>query len=68
MMVNDDPTLASAMSAYVAYDSHGVLPDPGGWMDQSCQFVGLVRIVNSERGRWERIREKELERLRKVKK
>jgi len=45
-----------AIRAYIQLDSRSVLPNAGGFEDQSPQFAQIVDVVDHERGRWERIR------------
>lgn len=41
------------MRTYALFDQRGVLPDDGGWEDQSALFVRFVHIVDHERSQWE---------------
>ncbi len=45
------------LTAYQAYDAHGVLPARGGLLNQTASFMEGCSIIDSERGRWERIRQ-----------
>jgi hypothetical protein len=45
-----------AMRHYMQLDAHGVLPERGGWLDQSPSFAAFCSVVDQERGRWERVR------------
>lgn len=68
-VLNRDPAarnaLASFLSAYNAYTNHGILPELGGWADQTAQFEQSVNVADAERGRWEALRERHLESERK---
>lgn len=41
------------MDAYIQLHSRQILPQEGGWLDQSAAFVDAVRIADQERGRLE---------------
>jgi hypothetical protein len=45
-----------AVRAYIQLDSRSVLPNAGGFEEQSPQFAQIVDVIDHERGRWERIR------------
>lgn len=45
------------MQLYSQYDARNVLPALGGWIEQSPSFLALIQTVDTERGRWERVRE-----------
>lgn len=38
---------------------HGVLPDPGGWQDQSAVGCDAIELAFGELCRWRRVAEKE---------
>lgn len=48
-----DATTWAAVSGWKMLSSHGVLPDPGGWLDQTAWFLAacgeIDAIVNEDR-------------------
>ena len=56
----DDET-AALMDAYQALNRHRILPAPGLMKDQAPGFLKAVNLIDSERGRIERQRQKEIE-------
>lgn len=55
-----------AIRAYIQYDTRGVLPVLGGYVQQSSFFGTLVDLIDSERGRYEELLADKTERDRKA--
>lgn len=53
------PEEFALFDAWAFLNKHGILPEAGGYWDQSGVFVEAAKILDAESARWDRIKESE---------